>query len=87
MVKKDGKNILSKRYRKSLMIWYTLKDLDLLVVALELFLVYNKLETTNSLWHMVKQHQTTPRSKAYLVGKLANVTWCEEWDANYFLDN
>jgi hypothetical protein len=36
---------------------------------------------------MAKQHQTTLRSKAYLVGKPSNVTWGEYWDAYYFLDN
>jgi hypothetical protein len=36
---------------------------------------------------MVKQHATTLRSKAYLVGKLANVIWGDDWDAEYFVDN
>jgi hypothetical protein len=36
---------------------------------------------------MANQHQTTLRSKAYLVGKPSNVMWGEYWDAYYFLDN
>jgi hypothetical protein len=36
---------------------------------------------------MVKQHQTTLRSKTYLVGKLANVIWVEDWDGEYFVNN
>ncbi len=32
---------------------------------------------------MANQHQTTLRSKTYLVGKLANVIWGEK----YFMDN
>jgi hypothetical protein len=27
------------------------------------------------------------RSKAYSVGKLANVIWGDDWDAKYFVDN
>ncbi len=35
-----------------------------------------------------KKTQTTLKSKlAYLVDKLANVIWGENWDAKYFLDN
>jgi hypothetical protein len=36
---------------------------------------------------MAKQHATTLRSKAYLMGKLANAIWGDEWDAKYFVDN
>jgi hypothetical protein len=36
---------------------------------------------------MAKQHQITLRFKAYLVGKLANVMWGENWDVKYFVDN
>jgi hypothetical protein len=37
---------------------------------------------------MTKQHATTLRSKAYSVGRLANVIWGEDyWDAKYFVDN
>jgi hypothetical protein len=36
---------------------------------------------------MAKQHATTLRLKAYLVGKLANVIWNDDWDAKYFVDN
>jgi hypothetical protein len=36
---------------------------------------------------MVKQHQTTLRFETYLVGKLANVIWVEDWDGEYFADN
>jgi hypothetical protein len=36
---------------------------------------------------MVKQHATTLRSEAYLVGKQKNVIWGEDWDAKYFVDN
>jgi hypothetical protein len=36
---------------------------------------------------MAKQHAITLRSKAYSMGRLANVIWGEEWDAKYFVDN
>jgi hypothetical protein len=36
---------------------------------------------------MTKQHATTLRSKAYSVGRLANVKWGENWDVKYFVDN
>jgi hypothetical protein len=36
---------------------------------------------------MVKQHATTLRSEAYLVGMHKNVIWGEDWDAKYFVDN
>jgi hypothetical protein len=36
---------------------------------------------------MAKQHQITLRSKTYLVGKLANVIWVEDWDGEYFVNN
>jgi hypothetical protein len=36
---------------------------------------------------MTKQHATTLRSKAYLVGKLTNVIWGDDWDVEYFVDN
>jgi hypothetical protein len=33
---------------------------------------------------MAKQHTTTLKSKAYSMGKLANVIWGEDyWDAEY----
>ncbi len=44
-------------------------------VAPKLFFIYNKLRTTNSPWWMAKQHATTLRSKAYSMGRLANVIW------------
>jgi hypothetical protein len=36
---------------------------------------------------MAKQHTTTLRSKAYLVGRLANVIWGDDWDVEYFVYN
>jgi len=36
---------------------------------------------------MAKQHATILKSKAYSVGKLANVIWGDDWDAKYFVDN
>jgi hypothetical protein len=36
---------------------------------------------------MAKQHATTLRFEAYLVGKLTNVIWGEDWDVEYFVDN
>jgi len=36
---------------------------------------------------MAKQHATTLRSKAYLMDKIANVIWGEDWDVEYFVDN
>ncbi len=36
---------------------------------------------------MAKQHATTLRSKAYLMGKHANVIWGDNWDVKYFVDN
>jgi len=36
---------------------------------------------------MVKQHATTLRFEAYLVGRLANVIRGENWDVKYFVDN
>ncbi len=49
--------------------------------------VYNKSKTVNSLWWMAKQHATTLRSKAYLMGRLVNVIWGDDWDLKYFVDN
>jgi len=36
---------------------------------------------------MAKQHATTLRSEAYSMGKLTNVIWGDDWDAEYFVDN
>jgi hypothetical protein len=36
---------------------------------------------------MAKQHAITLRSKAYLVGRLVNVIWGDDWDLKYFVDN
>jgi len=36
---------------------------------------------------MAKQHITTLRSEAYLVGKLVNVIWGDDWDVEYIVDN
>jgi hypothetical protein len=36
---------------------------------------------------MAKQHATTLRFEAYLVGKFTNVIWGENWDAKYFVNN
>jgi hypothetical protein len=36
---------------------------------------------------MAKQHATTLTSEAYLVGRLANVIWGDDWDAKYFVDD
>jgi hypothetical protein len=42
---------------------------------------------TNSFQQMAKQYTTTLKSKEYLVGKLANVIWGDDWDVKYFVDN
>jgi hypothetical protein len=36
---------------------------------------------------MAKQHITTLKSKAYSVGRLANVIWGDDWNVEYFVDN
>jgi hypothetical protein len=36
---------------------------------------------------MAKQHATTLKFKAYLVGRQANVIWGDNWDEKYFVDN
>jgi hypothetical protein len=36
---------------------------------------------------MAKQHTTTLKSEAYLVGMLVNVIWGDDWDAKYVVDN
>jgi hypothetical protein len=36
---------------------------------------------------MANQHVTTLKSEAYLVGRLANVIWGDDWDVEYFVDN
>jgi hypothetical protein len=36
---------------------------------------------------MAKQHATTLKSKTYSMGKLPNVIWGDDWDAEYFVDN
>jgi hypothetical protein len=36
---------------------------------------------------MAKQHITIVRSEAYLVGRLVNVIWGDDWDAEYIVDN
>ncbi len=36
---------------------------------------------------MAKQHATTLKSKAYSMGKLANVIWGDDQDVEYFVDN
>jgi hypothetical protein len=36
---------------------------------------------------MGKQHVKTLRFETYLVGKLTNVIWGENWDAEYFMNN
>jgi hypothetical protein len=36
---------------------------------------------------MAKQHATTLRFEAYLVGRLTNVIWGDDWDVEYFVDN
>jgi hypothetical protein len=36
---------------------------------------------------MAKQHATTLRFEAYLMGKLADVIWGKNWDIKYFVDN
>ncbi len=56
-------------------------------VALELFFVYNESRTSHSLRRMVKQHTTTLRFEAYLMGRLANIIWGDDWDVEYFVDN
>ncbi len=40
----------------------------------------------NSLWQMVKQ-QAILRFKTYSMGKYTNVTWGENWDVEYLMDN
>jgi hypothetical protein len=56
-------------------------------VALESFFVYSELGITNSPQRMAKQHVRTLRSKAYSMGKLANVIWGDDWDVEYFVNN
>jgi hypothetical protein len=36
---------------------------------------------------MAKQLATTLKFEAYLVGKLTNVIWGEDWNAKYFVNN
>jgi hypothetical protein len=36
---------------------------------------------------MAKQNVTTLKFEAYLVGKLANVIWVDDWDVEYFVEN
>jgi hypothetical protein len=36
---------------------------------------------------MAKQHTTTLRFEARLMGKLTNVIWGEDWDVESFVDN
>jgi hypothetical protein len=36
---------------------------------------------------MAKQHATTLKFEAYLMGRLANVMWGDDWDVEYFVDN
>jgi len=36
---------------------------------------------------LAKQHATTLRSEAYLVGRFTNVIWDDDWDVEYFVDN
>jgi hypothetical protein len=36
---------------------------------------------------MAKQHATTLKFETYLVGRLANVIWGDDWDVKYFVDN
>jgi len=36
---------------------------------------------------MAKQHTTTLKFEAYLVGMLINVIWGDDWNAKYFVDN
>jgi hypothetical protein len=43
-----------------------------------LFLIYNVLKIADSPQQVAKQHATTLKSKAYLVGKLAIVVWGED---------
>jgi len=56
-------------------------------VAPKLFFVYSELKTTNIVQQMAKQHDTTLKSKAYSMGRLASVIWCEDWDAKYIVEN
>jgi hypothetical protein len=36
---------------------------------------------------MTKQHATTLRFEAYLMGKLTNVIWGDDWDVKYIVNN
>ncbi len=36
---------------------------------------------------MTKQHATTLKFEAYLMGRLTNVIWGDDWDVEYFVDN
>jgi hypothetical protein len=36
---------------------------------------------------MAKQHATTLRFETYSMGKLANVIWGDDWEAEYFVNN
>jgi hypothetical protein len=56
-------------------------------VALELFIVYSELGIAISFQQIAKQHTITLTSKAYLMGKLANIIWGDDWDVEYFVDN
>jgi len=49
--------------------------------------VYSESRTTNSLRRFAKQHAITLKSEAYSVGRLVNVIWGDDWDAEYFVDN
>jgi hypothetical protein len=51
------------------------------------FFVYNESRITNSLQRFAKQHTTTLRSEAYLMGRLVKVIWGDDWDAKYFVNN
>jgi hypothetical protein len=53
-------------------------------VVLYLFIVHGELGITNPFWHITKQHKTNLRFEAYLVGKLGNVIWGENWMYNTY---
>jgi nitrogen-specific signal transduction histidine kinase len=53
----------------------------------KLFFVYSELRIVNSLRQMAKQHTTTLKFKTYSVGRLVDVIWDENWDAEYFMNN
>jgi hypothetical protein len=36
---------------------------------------------------MAEQHVTTLRSKTYLMDRLTNVIYGDDWDAKYFVEN